>query len=194
MYSRALITACALLAACSTAPDVDMVPGGARVDLSGVSYVLPGDQPWAVLMRQTYQSAFGAMGQPRNETLIVSSAIYNIQPPATPADFLQAVQAGRSNEPDTGRFEIIRNTEQLVTDRPETCVQYRSASRDFGVDARRGGQYTVLETIGMHCVHPNKPNIGVQVELSRKAPPGTSNPAFDAEGLALRQSVTFRDF
>lgn len=183
-----------LLAACSTTPDLDMVQGGTRMDLSGVSYVLPDGQPWAVIMRQTYQTVFGAMGQPRNETLIVSSALYNIQPPATPADFLQAVQAGRSNEPATGRFEILRNTEQLVTDRSETCVRYRSASKDFGVDARRGGQYTILETIGMHCVHPDKPNIGVQVELSRKAPPDLGYPGFDAEGLTMLRSVTFREF
>lgn len=180
-----------LLAACTATPDLDMVPGGARVDLTSVTYELPGDQPWGVIMRQADQAAFGALGRPRNETLIVSSATYNIQTPATRADFLQAVQAARSNTPDTGRFQVIRNTEQLVTDRTETCVQYRSASRDFGADGRPGGQYTVLETIGMHCVHPGKPGIGVQVELSRRAPPDLPNPDLDAQGQALLRSVTF---
>jgi len=145
-------------------------------------------------MRSTYQSAFGAIGMPKNDTVIASSSVYNIHPPASKEDFLKAVHEGRGREPDTGRFEEIRNTEQLYMDRPETCVIYRSASKDFGVEAKRGGEYSVLEMIGMHCVHPNKPNVGIQIEFSRKAPPDTTYPDFEDVGLAILKSAKFTEF
>ncbi|KON48667.1 hypothetical protein AL013_01470 [Mariprofundus ferrooxydans] len=156
--------------------------------------MLPAGYQWGTIMRSTYQSAFGAIGTPKNDTMIVSSSVYNIQPPASKDAFLKAVHEGRSNEPKTGRFEVIRNSEQLYKERAETCVIYKSASKDFGAEAKRGGQYSVLEVIGMHCISPQKPNIGIQVELSRKAPPGTTYPDFEADGLALLQSVKFGAF
>ena len=129
-----------------------------------------------------------------DETLIVATILYNVDPPASKEAFLKFVQNARANDPDIGRFESIRNAEELYEERPETCVLYRAASKDRSTRAVRGGQYTVFETIGMHCVHPDKPNVGVQVELSRKAPPGTTDPGFEAAGLALLESVRFGPF
>ena len=194
MHRILLITFCVLLVSCATSPSYQYVQGGERVNQPGVSFVLPAGHKWAAIMRTTYQSAFGALGMPKNDTVIVSSSVYNIKPPATKEDFLKEIQAGRNSEPNTGRFEVIRNDEQLYEDRPETCVLYKSASKDFGVDAKRGGQYSVLETIGMHCVYPNKPNVGIQVEFSRKAPPETTYSKFNDVGLAVLQSVKFGEF
>src|SRR5690606_788203 len=108
--------------------------------------------------------------------------------------FLDVIRTARANEPKTGRFELIRNAENLYDARAETCVIYRAASKDFGVEGRRGGKYSVLETLGMHCIHPSRPQVGVHVELSRKAPPDTRYADFETEGLALLQSVTFGEF
>jgi hypothetical protein len=194
MYRILLITFCVLSVSCAAAPSYQYVQGGERVNQPGVSFVLPAEHKWAAIMRTTYQSAFGALGMPKYDTVIVSSNVYNIKPPASKEEFLNAVHNGRSSEPNTGRFEVFRNTEQLYEDRPETCVIYKSASKDFGVEAKRGGQYSVLETIGMHCVYPNKPNIGIQVEFSRKAPPETTYPEFNDVGLAILRSVKFAEF
>jgi len=183
-----------VLISCATSPSYQYLQGGERVDQPGVSFVLPAGQSWAAMMRSTYQSAFGALGRPKNDTVIVSSAVYNIKPTASKEEFLKAVHEGRAGGPNTGRFEAIRNVEQLYEARPETCVLYKSASKDFGMEARRGGEYSVLEMIGMHCVHPSKPNVGIQVEFSRKAPPGTTHPDFEATGISVLQSVKFGAF
>jgi hypothetical protein len=183
-----------LLASCAVSPSYQYHQGGERVDQPGLSFVLPSGHKWAAIIRSTYQSAFGALGTPRNDTLIVSTSVYNIKPLASKDDFLKMVHEGRASEPTTGRFEIIRNTEQLYEARSETCVLYKYASKDFGAEAKRGGQYPVLETEGMHCVHPSRPTVGIQVEFSRKAPPETTYPDFEETGLALLQSVKFGEF
>ena len=190
-----LISIVGLLAAsCATSPSYQYLKGGETVDQPGISFVLPAGHNWAAIMRSTYQSAFGAMGMPRNYTIIVSSTVYNFQPTASKEEFLRLVREGRASEPKTGRFEEIRNTEQLYEDRSETCVIYRSSSKDFGAEAKRGGEYSVLETIGIHCVHPDNPNVGMQIEFSRKAPPETTYPSFEDEGLALIRSVKLGEF
>ena len=183
-----------LLISCATGPSYQYLQGGERVDQPGVSFVLPSAHKWAAVMRSTYQSAFGALEMPRNDTLVVSSSVYRIQPTSSKDEFLKAVHEGRTSEPTTGRFEIIRNTEQLYEARTETCVLYKSASKDFGAEAKRGGQFSVLETIGMHCIHPSKPQVGMQVEFSRKAPPETTYQNFETTGLAVLQSVKFGEF
>lgn len=195
MYRAAIVLFCGLLTSCAgVAPDYQNIQGGTTVNQPGVTFVLPSRHMWAVVMRSTYQSVFGAFGIPKNDTLIVSTSVYNIKPPATKNEFLKVVHDGRANEPDTGRFESIKNSEQLYEGRSETCAVYRSASKDFGVKAKRGGPYSVFEVIGMHCVHPAKPNVGVQVELSRKAPPDTAYPDFESAGMTLLESVTFNAF
>ncbi|RJQ72302.1 MAG: hypothetical protein C4519_18620 [Desulfobacteraceae bacterium] len=194
MYRALSISLSVLLVSCVTAPSYQNLQGGERVEQPGVSFVLPTGQKWSAIMRSTYQIAFGALGMPKNDTVIVSSTVYNIDPPASKEEFLKTLQKRRSSEPNTGRFEVIQNTEQVYEDRSETCVIYRSASKDFGAEAKRGGQYSVLEMLGMHCVHPDKPNIGIQVEFSRKAPPETTYPQFENTGLTILQSVKFGEF
>jgi hypothetical protein len=194
MRHTLIIVVGALLTSCATSPSYQYLKGGEKVEQPGVSFVLPAGHNWAAIMRSTYQSAFGALGMPKNDTVIVSSTVYNVQPSASNEEFLQLVREGRASEPKTGRFEDIRNTEQLYGERPEMCVIYRSSSKDFGAEAKRGGKYSVLEMIGMHCIHPDKPNVGIQIEYSRKAPPETTYPNFEPDGLALLQSVKFGEF
>jgi hypothetical protein len=194
MRSTGLFALAVLLASCAGAPSYQYFRGGDRVDQPGVSFVLPVHHKWAAIMRSTYQSAFGALDMPKNDTLIVSSSVYNVPPGLSKEDFLKKVQVERISGPKTGRFELLSNVEKLYEERAETCVLYKSASKDFGQEAKRGGEFSLFETIGMHCVHPGKPNVGVQVEFSRKAPPGTSYASFEAVGLAVLHSARFREF
>lgn len=184
----------ATLVGCVSMPSYQFLSGSQRVCQPGVSFVLPEGFKWGAIIRSTYQCAFGAFRTPKNETLIVGCTVYEIQPPSSKGNFLEVVREGRAREPSTGQFERMRNMEQLYAGRDETCVVYESAFKDSGVDAKRGGQYSVLETIGMHCVHPDNPNVGIQIELSLKAPPDTRHPNFNSLGIALLQSVTFDAF
>ena len=183
-----------LLASCVTNPSYQYIQGGERVNQPGVTFMLPTKHKWAAILRSTYQSAFGALGMPKNDTVIVSSSVYNIKSPNSKEEFLALIKKGRASGAKTGRFEIIHNSEQLYEEHKETCVIYRSSSKDFGKEAKRGGEYSVLETLGIHCIHPNKPNIGIQVEFSRKAPPHTTYQNFDNYGKVLLKSVSFGEF
>jgi len=179
---------------CATDPSYQYIRGGETVNQPGVSFVLPESRSWVAIIRSTYEAAFGASDMPKNDTLIVGVRIYNAPLYADKQEFLEAVKKDRGAGPEIGRFKIIRNNEELSSTRSETCVEHKSASKDFGVEAKRGGEYSILETYGMNCIHPIKPQVGVLVELSRKAPPGTKFPEFDAMAKALLRSAKFGEF
>jgi hypothetical protein len=187
---RPIIIAAALavtLSACAGASRGPQIAGAERVTQPGVSFVVPANKSWSVLVQSTYQITLGAKGDNPNETLIVSASTFKIPAFSSPQDFLAYVKSGRAAEPQTGRFEVVRNDEQLDTERSETCVKHETESKDFG--AKRGSDYSVIQYVGMNCIHPEKPTVGIFVELSRKAPPGIDYPQFKTMGSQLLKSV-----
>jgi hypothetical protein len=119
----------------------------------------------------------------------VGVSTFQIPAFSSPQQFLAHVKSGRAAEPQTGRFEVVRNDEQLYTERAETCVKHEAESKDFG--AKRGSDYSLIQYVGMNCIHPKNPTIGIFVEFSRKAPPGTEYLEFRTRGSELLKSVEF---
>jgi hypothetical protein len=195
MRSLLYLVLLAILSACVVAPRFDHLEGGQRVDQPGVSFVLPNGKPWFSIFRSTYQASFGRLDEPRKETFVVHVSVYNVPSPSpSKREFLKITKEGRANEPETGRFKEIRNNEELYEARSEICVIHKAVSKDYGAEAKRGGEYSVYDTFGMNCIHPDKPSVGILVELSRKAPPEITFPEFNTIGSALLESVKFGEF
>lgn len=177
---------------CATAPSFPQLRGGQRVDQPGISFVAPSGGPWSVLVASTYQISLARQGTLPAESYVVQASIYPLPTFDSKEQYLEHVRNGRAAEPQTGRFELIRNHEEFAGRRQETCVKHQAASKDFG--AKRGGEYTVYETYGMNCIHPRNAQVGVFIEISRKAPPDLASPGLEQSGAALLESVQFRDF
>jgi hypothetical protein len=183
-----------ILSACAGVPQHPQIPqiaGDERVTQPGFSFVVPANKSWSVLVQSTYQISLGAWGDNPNETLVVFANTFQVPASSSPQDFLAYIKSWRAAEPQTGRFEVVRNDEQLYTERSETCVKHEAEYKDFGVGAKRGGDYSVIQYVGMNCIHPNQPTVGILVELSRKAPPGIEYPQFKTMGSQLLKSVEF---
>lgn len=188
-----VITALILtLSACVTTAPRPLVPGGQKVTQTGVSFVAPPEKNWSMFMQSTYQVTLGAKGDNPDETFIVSLSTYQIPSFPSPQDFLAYVRSGRAAEPKTGRFEAIKNDEQLYTGRTETCVKHEAESKDNG--AKRGVDFTIIDYIGMNCIHPTNPTVGIFIEISRKAPPGIEFSQFKDMGSQLLKSVEFSSY
>lgn len=167
-------------------------PGGQEFTQPGVSFTPPAGNQWSILGLSTYQTALMTKGKDANESYLVATQLFQIPAFGSKDEFLQFVRKGRASEPQTGRFETIKNEEALYQQREETCVKHRAASKDYG--AKRGGEYAIYETYGMNCIHPKNSKVGVFIEFSRKAPVGVSNTEFDGLGENLLKSVRFTEF
>jgi len=189
MRKAILLFSLLLLSSCVSLPQY---PGGQRINLAGYSFVPPADKQWSMLMMSTYQTVLAAKGNNPKETFVIAAQIIQISTFTDKDEFLKYVQKGRAAEPQTGRFELIRNSEILDSGRMETCVKHIAVSKDYG--AKRGGLYTIFETYGMNCIHPNNPKIDVFIELSRKAPMESQSDELDKIGQELLDSVKFSEF
>ena len=192
MNLRYVLLAIALIGCSSVSQLAGPQPVGARVDQPGVSFTLPPGKSWSVMVRSTYQVTLGARGPSKDETFVTHANVYQSPSGLSREQFLEHVRKGRADEPRTGRFEVVGNDEHFSERRQEVCVEHRAASRDHG--ATRGYSFTIVDYLGMNCIHPADSSIGVLVELSRKAPPSLPDPAFDATGAELLRSVEFAKF
>ena len=187
-----LITILFLLTSCVTRPDFMKINGGQRMQQHGVSFVPPTNKSWSILVQQSYKTTLAVKGDDDNESIIIAVSMFNIEKQKTKDSFLAFIKNERGKEPATGRYEVIDKSLSLYNERKETCVKYTSSSKDFG--SKRSNKYTIYETFGMYCIHPNKPKIGVFIELSRKAPIGNKNTSFNSLGEELLKSVVFNEF
>ncbi len=189
MRTIVIITLTLTLIACAVTPHV---PGGQKVSLAGISFIAPPNMTWFVMVESTYQVVLGTKRDNPNETLIVYVSTYQVPTFSKPEDFLAYVKSSRAGEPKTGRFEVMKNDEKLYKERVETCVEHETESKDYG--AKRGGKYTVIQYLGMNCIHPSNPAVGILIELSRKSPPGIKYPQFKTLGSNLLKSVEFNAY
>jgi hypothetical protein len=193
MNLRVVLLAIALTGCSSTSQIVGLQAAvGGRVDQPGVSFTPPLGKSWSVMVRSTYQVTLGARGPSKDETFITSVYVYQLPSGLSPEQFLEYVKKGRTAEPQTGRFEVVRNDEHFSDMRREVCVEHRTTSKDYGVT--RGQSFATIDYVGMNCIHPADRGVGVLVELSRKAPPSLIDAALDAMGAELLRSVTFVTF
>jgi hypothetical protein len=145
-----------------------------------------------MMMDSTYQTVVAMNGKNHGESFVIAAQIVQISTFTDKNEFLKLVKKQRAEEPKTGRFEQISDLEAFDPERAEVCVRHTAVSKDFG--AKRGGTYTIYETLGMNCIHPYNPSIDVFIELSRKAPPGDESADFKRWGDELLRSVKFNKF
>ena len=192
MKAIAISVSLLFLVSCAVQPSFETFSGGSRLSQPGVSFVPPTKKLWQILVFYTYQTTLAMYGDDPSESLITQVSIFNIPSDRSDNSFLSFIQNKSAEEPQTGRFEMIKESLVPYDEREEECIKKRTSAKDYG--AKREGTYTIFETYGMYCVHPMKPNIGVFVELSRKAPFGHINSIFEVMGEQLLQSVIFSDF
>jgi hypothetical protein len=180
------------LVGCVTQPNFNKVVGGGSFSQAGLTYTTSDNFEWNVLTQHTYRTNLAAFGSDRNESYIISTTTFNIPPNQTGQQFLDFVKSERAKEPQTGRFENIKESISLYAARKEICANFSSLSKDYG--AKRSGEYALYETYGMYCIHPYNDSIGVFIELSRKAPFSKSESPINKNGEKLLKSVKFSDF
>ena len=183
------------LSACVVAPSYQQFSAGQTVVRAGVTFQLPKERSWSALVLSTYQTMLGANEKPDFETIMILVSSYPLPELSSPEAHLEYIKDTRKKtDPDTGRFKVIKNNEEIYSARAETCVKFESTVSDHASSAVRAGGFTVIDTYGMYCVHPNSPRTGVYVELSRKAPPESKSLTFKDMGERLLQSVQFIDY
>ncbi len=184
---------CALMSSCASQPSFERIRGNSQtMHQSGVSFMPPSDNMWYIVRSYTHETRLFLIDQESQETLVTVVEIFNMPKLESNISFLSLVKQNEKKAVKTGRFERITGSFASYNHKGASCVKKEASSKDYG--AKRKEQYAIFEIYGMQCIHPYKKNIGVNIELSRKAPFEYKNELFKKWGQELLESITFEPF
>ena len=192
MKLRLALSACllSLSAACQAQPQ--MLDRHGRIALSGVSVLPPQERDWQTILATTYQVAL--QKRKSNSTYVAVVQLYKLPTFASVEEFKTKISEGRLAEPDTGRFRMLKNEEELSFEREAWCVRYHSIVEDRGSKTPAGTLVMVREELGYHCQHAIDRNVGVWFAYSFRHIPGEQDPEFHKKARRFLEQVQFTAF
>ncbi|TMH43579.1 MAG: hypothetical protein E6H59_07790 [Betaproteobacteria bacterium] len=165
-----------------------------RVDVSGVSVLPPQEPGWQILQRSTFQLALGKRGPQPDATYVASVILYKLPDVDSEAQFLKLISERRLSEPDTGRFRIVKNAEEISHRSEVYCVKYHTISEDHAARTSSGVGSMLSEMMGYHCQHPKNKNVGVNFQYSHRHYPGDEDPLIGKKAAEFLEDVKFIAF
>ena len=182
-----------LLSACVSRPNFEQIRGNSQaLHQAGITFSPPSNYLWNIMRQYTYETVLAVKNEESQETLLTVISIFNLPKLKSADDLLSFIKSNEEKSPKTNRFETIEESLTPYNYKNAKCVKKNFSKKDYG--AKRNGKYTIFEVYGMYCIHPYKEDIGVNIELSRKAPFPNKNELFIGWGEELLQSVTFEPF
>lgn len=127
--------------------------------------------------------------------MIINVSLYKVPKFESNEAFLSAVKKARVNEPQTGRFKVISNSESLTNFKESTCVIYKSSSEDHAAKTANGlSKNMLLENTGYNCLHPKNKSVGVNIEYSIRRYPDSTYESFENKTNAFFNNIEFIEF
>src|SRR2546422_7861287 len=157
--------------------------------------VLPPQEPgWQILQRSTFLLALGKRGPQPDATYIASVILYKLPDVDSEVQFLKLISERRLSEPDTGRFRIVKNAEEISHRSEVYCVKYHTISEDHAARTSSGARSMLSEMMGYHCQHPKNKNVGVNFQYSHRHYPGDEDPLIGKKAAEFLEDVKFIAF
>jgi hypothetical protein len=187
----AIITSLLFVTSCATT--TPKLNAGTPVNIYGVSSLSPNNGDWSVMTSTGYQVVLGTK-LPDDSSGIINMSLYQIPEFSSDEDFLSHVVKHRASSPDIGRFDLIENTEVLVSLNGATCVKHKTISQDNKAKID-GNKSTVMEIeyIGYNCIHPLKKSVGVHTEYSLRHSNGKEYPELNKNAEEFFSNIKFKE-
>jgi hypothetical protein len=187
----AIITSLLFVTSCATT--TPKLNAGSPVNIYGVSSLSPNNGDWSVMTSTGYQVVLGTK-LPDNSSGIINMSLYQIPEFSSDEDFFSHVVKHRASSPDIGRFDLIENTEVLVSLNGATCVKHKTISQDNKAKIN-GNKSTVMEIeyIGYNCIHPLKKSVGVHTEYSLRHSNGKEYPELNKNAEEFFSNIKFKE-
>ncbi|HTP66766.1 MAG TPA: hypothetical protein VMJ66_15345 [Geobacteraceae bacterium] len=163
-------------------------------NVSGVSVLPPQEQGWLIPQMSLYQLTFIKQGVKQDSTYVAQVVLFKLASFESEQSFLQYVSQGRAAGPDTGRFETLKNKEEIFRGREVICVKYGSVSVDKASKTQSAVRTMIMETTGYCCQHPKNKNIGVDFGYSYRHYPGDEDADFEKKAHEFLEQIRFTDF
>lgn len=182
-----LLSSALFVFACSSTKPPEEDVGAASVDLmqKGFLLSLSEDEGWQVIKKSDYKvllSKSGAAGSYTIQALVVALPTFEDD-----AQFLEHVK-NRISETSKNQ-KVLDNETTLFTGNNEVCVQNTNKQARNS----KAGEAITLEVVSITCRHPNNPNAGVYMGLSKNYLPGSSDENLVEKAIELFNRLYFTE-
>ena len=96
-----------LLASCMSMPPA--VSSSTVIPISGLTILPPEQGKWHKVQHSAYQLVLMSRGKEKDESVGINISLFQLPKFNSDDQFLSYVTQGRSQEPKTGRFNILKN-------------------------------------------------------------------------------------
>lgn len=181
-----LLSSALLVFACSSTKPPEEDTAGASLDLMQKGFLLsvPEEEGWSVVKKGDYKvllTRSGVTGSYTIQSLVVSLPTFEED-----GQFLEFIK-NRMDE-SSKKNKVLESDTSMFTGNNENCVQHVSKE-----ERTQKGQPVTLEVVSFTCVHPNNPNAGVYMALSKNYEPGTSDENMQEKALELFNRLYFTE-
>lgn len=181
------------LASCVSMPPA--VSSSTAIPISGLSVFPPENGKWHKVQHSAYQLVLMSRGKEKDESIGVNVSLFQLPKFDSDDQFLSYVKQGRSQEPKTGRFNILNNKEAISALKEAKCVKYHSISEDHGANKVSSNPSSMLlENIAYNCKHPLNESVGVNIEYSLRHYQKSSYESLESDAIAFFNAVNFLTF
>ena len=186
-----IITSLLFVTSCATTSS--QLNSGTPVNIYGVSSLSPQNGSWSVITSTGYQVALGTKLND-NSSGVINMSLYQIPEFPSDQEFLSHVVKHRASSPNIGRFELKKNTEELVKLNGATCVKHRTISQDNNakIDGNKSA-IMQIEYIGYNCIHPFKRSVGVHTEYSLRHFKDNEHPELTKNAEEFFSNIQFKE-
>ncbi len=151
-------------------------------------YSPPQNENWIIAYRNNWRIGLAKKGVQIDETYGISITLFELPILESKEAFLEFVKAGRENDTDPERFNIIKDDINYYQEFSDFCVAYHSAAEDKKAKKiSKNKDPMILELAGYVCRHPKNKNIGVNFDFSHRYYKGNED-----ESLVLRVKELFK--
>lgn len=177
------------LAACSSINTNNFGADDRAYMIKGVSVAVPDQREWVKLDQSDTHIAFGKESDESGESKAFLVSIFLVEPITNSDQLLQTIKQLRSENQNTGRFEVISNEEELYGTY-STCVRHHSITKDNAASLDKDIGYMVLDVAGYSCSHALANDVIVKIEVSERRYPDSKG--IDTKKLAERMLETVK--
>lgn len=182
-----LLSSALFVFACSSTKAPVEDTGSASVDLmqKGFLLSLPEEEGWQVVKKSEYKvllSKKGETGSYAIQALVVSLPTFEED------DQFLAFIKNRMAESSKNQ-KVLQSNTSMYAGANEVCVQYTSKEKRKS----KTGQALTLEVASFTCRHPDNPNAGVYMALSKNYIPGSSDENMAEKATELFNRLYFTE-
>lgn len=106
-------------------------------------------------------------------------------------ELIDYVMRNKDIDITSGRYRNYRSEYSPQTAPSQQCVRYDSKFEDHGVKNLDKKTFVMVKSSGVFCLHPDTPNVGIDLYYFEKSIAGAENMSYREEGEQFLSSLNF---